>query len=152
MTAADVTTIEASSRQKGAKPITVIDAVQKARAKKGQPALSESAIRRVLRGEAYQRAKAERRGRPRKSTRFVIKAFEKSRKKLSKKAKNTMVRVTYRTIMHDAKLTGKVSKRRLQPALKAAEDVRFRPDRKRPDRSRLETVLPVTSRNCSVSE
>ena len=48
--------------------------------------LSESAIRRVLRGQAYHRGKVERRGRPKRATPKVIKTFEKTRKKLLKKA------------------------------------------------------------------
>ena len=107
------------------------------RAKKRLPPLSESAVRRVLRGEAYQRGKLERRGRPKKATASVIKKFEKSRQKLLKKAKSTR-RVTYAGIVKAARLTKTISVRRLQPALKKAEGIAWRPGVSRPDRSKDE--------------
>ena len=116
MTAAEVTAIETAARKKGATPNSIMADLEKGREKKGLPPLSESAVRRVLRGEAYQRAMLERRGRPRKATKRVIKAFEKSRAKVSKKRKGK--RVTYKMIMTDAGIKGKVSVRRLQPVLK----------------------------------
>ena len=138
LTAADVTAIEALARKKGATPNSVMEEVEKAQRKKRLPAFSESAVRRVLRGEAYQRAKVERRGRPRKATKRVIKAFEKSRGKISKKAKAKGQRVTYKMIMSDAKLKGKVSVRRLQPTLKETEGVQYMKDRERPERTKDE--------------
>ena len=138
LTAADVTAIEALARKKGATPNSVMEELEKARRKKRLPAFSESAVRRVLRGEAYQRAKVERRGRPRKATKRVIKAFEKSRGKISKKAKAKGQRVTYKMIMSDAKLKGKVSVRRLQPTLKETEGVQYMKDRERPERTKDE--------------
>ena len=133
MTAAEVTAIETAARKKGATPNSIMAELEKGREKKGLPPLSESAVRRVLRGEAYQRAMLERRGRPRKATKRVIKAFEKSRAKVSKKRKGK--RVTYKMIMTAAGIKGKVSVRRLQPVLKETEGVSYKKDRERPERT-----------------
>jgi hypothetical protein len=134
MAETDVALIESFARKKGATPTDIIEQVQKVRAKKKHKPLSETAIRRVLRGEAYHRGKVERRGRPKKATTAVIKTFEKSRKKLLKKAKST-VRVTYAGVMEDAGLEGKISVRRLQPAVNEEEDIAFRPGVHRPHRT-----------------
>ena len=136
----DVTAIEAAARKKGATANTVIEEMEKSREKKGLPPFSESAVRRVLRGEAYQRAKVERRGRPRKVTKKVVQAFENTRKKLAKKMKKKGGGgVPWKLIMSAGKLRGKVSIRRLQPVVKETEDVTYRPDRARPERTENET-------------
>ena len=133
MTAAEVTAIETAARKKGATPNSIMAELEKGREKKGLPPLSESAVRRVPRGEAYQRTMLERRGRPRKATKRVIKALEKSRAKVSKKRKGK--RVTYKMIMTAAGIKGKVSVRRLQPVLKETEGVSYKKDRERPERT-----------------
>ena len=89
---------------------------------KRQAPLSESAIRRVLRGQAYHRGKVERRGRPKRATPKAIKTFEKTRKKLLKKAMSKK-RATYADVLKEAGLEGEVSARRIQPAVKEAEDI-----------------------------
>jgi len=134
MSPTDVATLEGLARKQGATPQTVLAEAGKMRRKKKLPPLSESAIRRVLRGEAYHRAKVERRGRPKKTTPKVIKAFEKTRKKLLKKAKSRY-RVTYSGVMKEAGLTGKVSIRRIQPAVLKEEGVGWHPARQRLDRT-----------------
>lgn len=72
-----------------------------------------------------------------KLTKKVIKTFETSRKKLSKKAKST-ARITYGAIMNDAGLEGKVSLRRLGEAVRKVEKVRWKHGRKRPERTENE--------------
>ena len=79
MTQDDVSSVEALARKPGATPTSVIEELADCRKKKRLDPLSESAIRRVLRGEAYQRGKLETRGRKKKLTKKVIKTFETSR-------------------------------------------------------------------------
>ena len=82
----------------------------------------------------------ERRGRPRKVTKKVVQAFENTRKKLVKKMKKKGGGgVPWKLIMSAGKLRGKVSIRRLQPVVKETEDVTYRPDRARPERTENET-------------
>ena len=50
------------------------------------PEFSESAIRRVLRGGAYHRVKVEHRGRPKRGTKKITKAFGAARTKVSEKS------------------------------------------------------------------
>ena len=78
--------IEKWAKEKGATPMGVMSKVSAEQKRKGAPPISESAIRRVLRGESFQRGRVERRGAPKKLTKKVIKACEKSRVKLLKKA------------------------------------------------------------------
>ena len=94
MAAVVVGRIENWAKEKGATPMGVMSKVSRMQERKKAPAISESAIRRVLRGESFQRGRVERRGAPKKVTKKVIKACEKSRVKLLKKAKSQR-RVTY---------------------------------------------------------
>ena len=137
LTEEEVASLENMARRKGAKPPDIIKAFNQARRRKKRPSASESAVRRVLAGEAYQRGKVERRGRPTKATTAVVHRYEKSRVKIAKRVKSEF-RVTHAMVMADAKLTGRVSTRRLQPAVQKLENVSFRPAREKPERTEEE--------------
>ena len=127
----DVTAIEAAARKKGATANTVIEEMEKSRRKKGLAPFSESAVRRALRGEAYQPAKVERRGRPRGATKKAAQVFEKTREKLAKKMKKKGGGgVPWKVRMSAGKPRGPI--RRLQPVVRETGDVTCRPDWARP--------------------
>ena len=133
----EVASLEGMARRKGARPAGIIKAFNRDRRLKKRPAASETAVRRVLSGAAYQRGKVERRGRPKKATTSLVKRYEKSRVKLAKRVKSAY-RITHKMIMADAKLTTRISKRRLQPAVNKATNVAFRKAREKPERTEEE--------------
>ena len=109
MSQKEVTTVEVESRKKGATPMGILEKINKDRKKKKLPLRSESAVRRVLRWKAYQRAKVEHRKQKRKATKKLIEASERPRAKISKKNKGK--RATYKMIMTDAETKGVPSAR-----------------------------------------
>ena len=135
MSQADVASVEALARKKGATPLGILKDIAAARVKQRLRPLSESAVRRVLRGEAYQRGKVERRGRPKKATPKVVAKFNKTLAKLRKKAKSTY-RVTYKMVLDKGGLASKISTRRIQPAA-MKDGTEWHPARLKPGQGRL---------------
>ncbi len=130
MTSSVVAKVEMLGRKKGATPAQVF----KELAQKIANPPSESAVRRVLAGRAYQRGKMERRGRPRKATKQVVRKYETALSKLRRKAKSRY-RVTNAMIMNTAKLKGKMTVRCVTDQVKAEKGTRFYPARKKLDRT-----------------
>lgn len=122
--------------KKRCKPLEILNTINKMRERKHMTPISESTLRRILRGEAYQRGKLERRGRKKKATNALVKKFEKSRATLLKKAKSDY-RITYKMVTKHAKIDKKVSIRRLRPAVRAT-GVTFLPARKKLHRTEEE--------------
>ena len=114
----DIAIVEGLAKKKGAVPLGIMKEVAKIRKKKKQAPMSESCIRRILRGEAYQRGKVEKRGRKKKATKTLVKKFEKSRKSLLMKAKSKY-RATYKMVAKHAHINKEIFVRRLRPAVRA---------------------------------
>jgi len=115
----DSAIVEGLAKKEGAVPLGIMKEVAKIRKKKKQAPMSESCIRRILWGEAYQRGKVEKRRRKKKkATKTLVNKFEKSRKRLLMKAKSKY-RVTYNMVAKHAHIDKKISVRPLRPAVRA---------------------------------
>lgn len=135
----EIQLIETKAKTKGVKAKDVIKLITKLRQKKNLPPPSETAVRRILRGETYQRGRVDRRGRQTVFGTQLKKTVDKVRRKLLKKADNQH-RVTWDLIMQEAKLKGKVSDRTVRKHMNKAGR-KWRPARAKIDRSKDNTVL-----------
>ena len=135
----EIQLIETKAKTKGVKAKDVIKLITKLRQKKNLPPPSETAVRRILRGETYQRGRVDRRGRQTVFGTQLKNTVDKVRRKLLKKADNQH-RVTWDLIMQEAKLKGKVSDRTVRKHMNKAER-KWRPARAKIDRSKDNTVL-----------
>ena len=103
--------------------------INKKRESKGIPCVSLSTISRFFNGHTHSRGKSEHRGRPLSLSKADVKALDKARKRLLKRARGTRP-VTHQDIQEEAGLADKCSSRTAQTALRAI-GVRFRAPRRK---------------------
>jgi hypothetical protein len=136
LTQAEIGIVETMAMAK-TKAIPILAKVNEDRKKRRLPHATIKSIYRVLRGEAYQRGRAEKRGRPKALNTKKKEKLEKSRKKLLKKAKNEN-RVTYDHVIDAAGLKGEVSNRTVRKYFNKDVGAKWRPARTKPERTEEE--------------